>query len=84
MAIQNLQSCERIVLLTTILLLINIELIESGRHSWKPHLEAAIQLFLHTPPVGREEESLEKFVISDLIMSVFTSTCLCIVLIASG
>ncbi|UPL00320.1 hypothetical protein LCI18_011254 [Fusarium solani-melongenae] len=67
-ALQNLQSCERIVLLTTILLLINIELIESGRHSWKAHLEGAIQLFLHTPPVGQDEETLGKFVISDLIV----------------
>lgn len=83
-AIQNLQSCERMVLLATILLLINIELIESGSHSWKPHLEGAIQLFLHTPPVGRDEETLEKFVISDLMMLVIDSPFPCIVLIIYG
>ncbi|RTE74716.1 hypothetical protein BHE90_010856 [Fusarium euwallaceae] len=68
MAIENLDSCERIIILTTILLLINIELIESGRQSWMPHLEGAIQLFLHTIPAERDEGALEKFVISDLII----------------
>ncbi|KAF9880574.1 hypothetical protein CkaCkLH20_01616 [Colletotrichum karsti] len=53
------------VVLAAVLFFVNVELIESGRNGWKPHLEGAGRIMAFLPPVGSADEALRDYVMSD-------------------
>ncbi|QKD61306.2 uncharacterized protein FOBCDRAFT_148033, partial [Fusarium oxysporum Fo47] len=50
------------------LFLVNVELLESGKRSWKPHLEGAAQILSMTQPLTLLDESLKDYIMSDCIV----------------
>ncbi|KAF6816680.1 acriflavine sensitivity control protein acr-2 [Colletotrichum sojae] len=53
------------VVLAAVLFFVNVELIESGRRGWKPHLEGAGRIMAYLPPVDSADEALRNYVMSD-------------------
>ncbi|KAL0943025.1 acriflavine sensitivity control protein acr-2 [Colletotrichum truncatum] len=67
-AIQNIGSSGGVggdVVLAAVLFFVNVELIESGKHGWKPHLEGAGRIMAFLPPLGSSDEALRNYVMSD-------------------
>ncbi|KAI5464895.1 fungal-specific transcription factor domain-containing protein [Mariannaea sp. PMI_226] len=63
-ALQNIDSIDGDVLLASVLFLINVELIESGKNNWKAHLEGAGRI-MSILPVSTVNESLRNYLFSD-------------------
>lgn len=70
-AIQNMNGSGGDVLLTAALFLVNVELLESGRRCWKPHLEAAAKLLKCLEPTTPLNEEIRDYIVSDSIMYVY-------------
>ncbi|KAF5010079.1 hypothetical protein FDECE_3745 [Fusarium decemcellulare] len=64
-ALQNIDSIGADVVLATVLFLVNVELVESGWQSWRPHLEAAKKLLNMIQPYAAFDETLKDYIISD-------------------
>lgn len=63
-ALQNIDAIDGDVLLASVLFLINVELIESGKHNWKAHLDGAGRI-MSILPVSTSNESLRNYLFSD-------------------
>ncbi|KAK1993440.1 hypothetical protein LX36DRAFT_252051 [Colletotrichum falcatum] len=64
-ALQDISGIEGDVVLASVLFFVNVELIESGRDGWKPHLEGAGRIMSHLSPVGAADVALRDYVMSD-------------------
>ncbi|PHH77774.1 hypothetical protein CDD82_3365 [Ophiocordyceps australis] len=67
------------IILAAALFFINIELIESGKHGWKAHLEGAGRIMSLLQPASDGNETLRDYLLSDcfiyfILGSVFTPT----------
>lgn len=67
-ALQSIQSIGGEVILASVLFLINIELIESGKHGWKPHLEGAGRIMNMIQSLATHDETLRDYLMSDCFM----------------
>lgn len=67
-AVQNIESVGSDVVLAAILFFINVELIESGKHGWKAHLEGAGRIMAYLPPADPSNEALMDYILSDCFM----------------
>jgi hypothetical protein len=69
MAVQHVELIGVEVVLAAALFLVNVELMESGKHGWKPHLEAAGRIIKLLGPVADEDaRDLRDYIISDCAM----------------
>lgn len=64
-ALQSIDSIGSDVLLAAALFLVNVELLESGKHGWKPHLEGAGRIISLIQPYGAFDETLRDYIMSD-------------------
>ena len=64
-ALESIDSIGSDVLLAAALFLVNVELLESGRHGWKPHLEGAGRIMAMIQDVGALDETLREYIMSD-------------------
>ncbi|KAK2029041.1 hypothetical protein LX32DRAFT_639425 [Colletotrichum zoysiae] len=64
-ALQDIRSIGGDVVLASVLFFVNVELLESGRDGWKPHLEGAGRIMSYLPPVGTADSALRDYVMSD-------------------
>lgn len=67
-AIQNIDSVGTVIVLAAALFLVNVELLESGKNSWKPHLEGAARILSLIQPLALFDESLKDYIMSDCIV----------------
>ncbi|KAI8402116.1 hypothetical protein FOFC_17421 [Fusarium oxysporum] len=67
-AIQNIITHSIDIILAAALFLVNVELLESGKRSWKPHLEGAARILSMTQPLTLLDESLKDYIMSDCIV----------------
>ncbi|RXG44578.1 hypothetical protein VDGE_05342 [Verticillium dahliae] len=64
-ALQNMDNMGSDVILAAVLFFINVELIESGKHGWKAHLEGAGRIMAFLPPAEPSTEFLRDYILSD-------------------
>ncbi|KAM0212729.1 hypothetical protein ACHAQI_004686 [Fusarium lateritium] len=64
-ALQSIESIGSDIVLAAILFLINVELIESGKHNWKAHFDGAGKIMKLLGPVSDVDESLRDYIVSD-------------------
>lgn len=64
-AIQNIDSVGVDVVLAASLFFINVELIESGKHGWKAHLEGAGRIMSLLGPADGAVRDLRDYMLSD-------------------
>ncbi|GKU01220.1 acriflavine sensitivity control protein acr-2 [Fusarium langsethiae] len=64
-ALQSIESTGGDIVLAAILFLINVELIESGKHNWKAHFDGADKIMKLLGPVSDVDESLRDYIVSD-------------------
>ncbi|KZL82513.1 acriflavine sensitivity control protein acr-2 [Colletotrichum incanum] len=64
-ALQDIGGIGGDVVLASVLFFVNVELIESGRDGWKPHLEGAGRIMSYLSPVGTADVALRDYVMSD-------------------
>ncbi|KAM0275919.1 hypothetical protein ACHAQH_007261 [Verticillium albo-atrum] len=64
-ALQNMDNIGSDVILAAVLFFINVELIESGKHGWKAHLEGAGRIMAFLPPADPSTEFLRDYILSD-------------------
>ncbi|KAF5670557.1 acriflavine sensitivity control ACR-2 [Fusarium heterosporum] len=64
-ALQSIESIGGDIVLAAILFLINVELIESGKHNWKAHFDGAGKIMKLLGPVSDVDESLRDYIVSD-------------------
>ncbi|KAH7185924.1 fungal-specific transcription factor domain-containing protein [Fusarium flagelliforme] len=64
-ALQSIESIGGDIVLAAILFLINVELIESGKHNWKTHFDGAGKIMKLLGPVSDVDESLRDYIVSD-------------------
>lgn len=67
-AMYNIASVGADVVLAAALFLVNIELLESGRNCWKPHLEGATRIMSLMQTFTTVDESLRDYIMSDCIV----------------
>ncbi|KAF7552792.1 hypothetical protein G7Z17_g4068 [Cylindrodendrum hubeiense] len=63
-ALRSINSIDGDVLLASVLFLINVELIESGKQNWKAHLDGAGRI-MSLLPVSTMDASLRNYIMSD-------------------
>ncbi|KAK1574726.1 fungal-specific transcription factor domain-containing protein [Colletotrichum navitas] len=64
-ALQDIGGTGGDVVLSSVLFFVNVELMESGRDGWKPHLEGAGRIMSYLSPVGMADSALRDYVMSD-------------------
>lgn len=67
-AIQDLDMLGGDVALAAALFFVNIELIESGKHGWRAHLEGAANIMSLLQPSSASDEALRDYMLSDCFM----------------
>ncbi|KAF4587131.1 acriflavine sensitivity control protein acr-2 [Ophiocordyceps camponoti-floridani] len=67
-AIQNINADTGDVVLTSILFLFTLELIESGKHGWKAHLRAAIQILSVLQPALPRYQDMRNLMLYDSLV----------------
>lgn len=67
-AIQNLDTMNGDVVLAASLFFINVELIESGKHGWRAHLEGASKIMSFLQLTKAWDSSLRDYLLSDCFM----------------
>lgn len=67
-AIQNIDTMDGDVLLAASLFFINVELIESGKHGWRAHLEGASKIMSFIQLTQAWDSSLRDYLLSDCFM----------------
>ncbi|KAF4981456.1 hypothetical protein FZEAL_2744 [Fusarium zealandicum] len=80
-AVQRIDSTGGDIVLAAVLFLINVELIESGKHNWKAHFDGAGRIMKLLGPVSDVDESLRDYIMSDcfiyyILESTFRPTAL--------
>ncbi|KAL2690041.1 hypothetical protein Neosp_004109 [[Neocosmospora] mangrovei] len=73
-ALQSIESIGGDIVLAAILFLINVELIESGKHNWKAHFDGAGRIMKLLGPVSDVDESLRDYIVSDCFMPTPTDS----------
>ena len=69
-AVQNVETVGGDVVLAAALFFINVELIESGKHGWRHHLEGAARITSFLQPGSASDEALRDYMLSDCFMCV--------------
>ncbi|ROT43772.1 hypothetical protein SODALDRAFT_320156 [Sodiomyces alkalinus F11] len=64
-AITNIDTVGGDVVLAAVLFFINVELIESGKHGWKAHLEGAGRIMTFLSPDDSSSDPLRDYILSD-------------------
>lgn len=64
-AVQNIATVGVDVVLAAALFFINVELIESGKHGWKAHLEGVGKMMAMLPPSDNSTRELRDYMLSD-------------------
>ena len=64
-AVQNIDTVGVDVVLAAALFFINVELIESGKHGWRAHLEGVGKLMAILPPSSASTQELRDYMLSD-------------------
>lgn len=64
-AIQDLDSTGGDVALAAALFFVNVELIESGKHGWRAHLEGAGRIMSLLQPSSKSDDGLRDYLLSD-------------------
>ena len=67
-ALKNIDSIGGDVVLATALFFVNVELIESGKHGWKAHLEGAGRIMEIMQPETSLDTALRDYMVSDCLM----------------
>ena len=67
-AVADIDSVGSDVVLAAVLFFINVELIESGKHGWKAHLEGAGKIMTCIQPADGSNETLRDYIVSDCVM----------------
>jgi hypothetical protein len=67
-ALQNVGSTNGDVLFAAALFLVNVELIESGKHGWRAHLQGAVKIMTLLQPADQTHEALRDCMLSDCFM----------------
>lgn len=67
-AVEDIEKTGGDVILAAALFFINIELIESGKHGWKAHLEGAGRIMSVLKPTMVADSTLRDYVLSDCFM----------------
>lgn len=67
-AVQDIDAVGSDVVLASVLFLINVELIESGKHGWKAHLEGAGRILTCIQPADGSNEALRDYIVSDCVI----------------
>ncbi|RDA95296.1 hypothetical protein CP533_3496 [Ophiocordyceps camponoti-saundersi (nom. inval.)] len=67
-AIQNINADTGDVVLTSVLFLFTLELIESGKHGWRAHLQAAIQILSVLQPLLPKYEEVRNLMLYDSLV----------------
>lgn len=68
MALQNIDTVGEDIVFAAAVWLVNLELIESGKKSWKAHLEGAANIMTLLPPAQGSSEALRDYLLSDCFM----------------
>lgn len=69
-ALENIESVGSDMVLAAVLFLINVELIESGRHGWRPHLLGACRIMSLIQPTTVLNQTLRDYIFSDCFVCV--------------
>lgn len=64
-AIENIDTMGSDIVLAAVLFLINIELMESGQHGWRPHLLGACQIMMLIQPTTVLNQTVRDYIFSD-------------------
>ena len=67
-AVENINSTGGDVVLAAALFFVNVELIESGKHGWKAHLEGAGRIMSMLKPTVVTDTALRDYMLSDCFM----------------
>lgn len=67
-AVENIKTTGGDVVLAAALFFINVELIESGKHGWKAHLEGAGRIMSLLQPDSVADTALRDYMLSDCFM----------------
>jgi hypothetical protein len=70
LALKNIQSIPGDVILAAALFFVNVELIESGKHGWKAHLEGAGQIMAVLQLTNMPSSDLLDYMLSDCFVYV--------------
>lgn len=69
-ALQNVDAVGVDIVLAAALFFVNVELIESGKHGWRAHLEGAGGIMSYLPDPAESNDALREYMLSDFFMSV--------------
>lgn len=64
-ALQDVDAVGIDIVLAAALFFVNVELIESGKHGWRAHLEGAWRIMSLLPEAATSNESLRDYMLSD-------------------
>lgn len=67
-ALHNINTIGGDILLAAAVFLVNVELLESGTHCWKPHLEGAARIMSLVQTLTPVDEPLRDYIMSDCIV----------------
>ena len=67
-ALRSVDAASGDVILAACLFLVNVELMESGRQGWRPHLEGAGKVMSLIHPVTEADETLRDYIMSDCLV----------------
>lgn len=67
-ALQDIDLTGGDVALAAALFFVNVELIESGKHGWRPHLEGAGKIMTLLQPSSSSDSALRDYLLSDCFM----------------
>lgn len=67
-AVQDIEAVGGDVALAAALFFVNVELIESGKHGWRAHLEGAGKIMSLLQPSSASDGALRDYMLSDCFM----------------
>lgn len=67
-ALRSIDAASGDVILAACLFLVNVELMESGRQGWRPHLEGAGRVMSLIRPITEAGETLRDYIMSDCLV----------------
>lgn len=67
-ALREVDDMGVFVILAAALFFVNVELIESGKHGWRAHLEGAGRIMSMLPEAATSHEALRDYLLSDCFM----------------
>lgn len=67
-ALRSIDAASGDVILAACLFLVNVELLESGKQGWRPHLEGAGRVMSLIRPITEAGETLRDYITSDCLV----------------